>query len=86
LHIPCAIIGMTELMAQPWREGLPYAMEILGMFGSMPALFGAIWLRHAWGERPGFPAYEVRAAPLLLTAGIGLVALGLHGAALDPSS
>lgn len=69
-------------MAQPWRDGFPHAVEILGMFGFMPALFGAIWLRHAWGERPGFPAYEVRAAPLLLTAGMGLMALGLHGAAL----
>ena len=73
--ILCAALSAVALLAQPWRTGVPHAMQTLGMAAFYPAMFGAIWFRNA---RHGL-AYEFRAAPLLLAAAAVLTTLGLLG-------
>jgi len=76
---PCASIHILSLVIMPWQHGVPRAMEMAGVFGFVPMLFGAVWLRRAWRTPRNPPAYKGRAAPLLLIGGAGLIILGLLG-------
>jgi len=55
-------------------------MQIRGVSGVYPTLFGAIRLRSPRSNLGIFLAYEFRAAPILLTCGGALIAIGLLGA------
>ena len=72
----CTAMSIPPLMVEPWRTGIPHAMQTFGMAGVIPALWGAIGF---WNSRGGYPAYAVKAMPLLLIGGAGLVALSLLG-------
>ena len=76
LGIACAWMSMVSLAAEPWRMGIPHAMQTFGMAGIIPALLGAIG---SWNSRAGYPAYAVKAMPLMLIGGAGLIALSLIG-------
>lgn len=76
---PCASVLMLSLMTMPLQHGVPRAMQVLGIFGTVPMLFGAVWLKHAWQAPRRHRAYEGRAAPLLLMASACLMAVGLLG-------
>ena len=80
MGVVCAFMAIVMLMGQPWQSGIPNAMEIMGFAGWYPTLFGTIWLRSPRRNFGMFLAYEVRAAPVLLTVGVGLIAVGLLGA------
>jgi len=80
----CGFLCILSLVALPWQQGIPQAMEMLGAFGLMPALLGGSMLVSAFMERGTrrFVAYHVRCAPILLATGTGLMAFGLLGASL----
>ena len=72
----CTALSIPPLMAVPWQVGVPHAMQTFGMAGIIPALWAAIGLCNS---RPGYPAYAVKAMPLMLMGGAGLIALSLLG-------
>lgn len=74
--ILCTALSIPPLIAMPWQVGVPHAMQTFGMAGIIPALWGAIGL---WNSQAGYPAYAVKAMPLMLTGGAGLIALSLLG-------
>ncbi len=82
LGAPCAFMGLGTFLGKPWPAAVPQALQFLGLFGTYPALVGAVWLVHAWWMPEDSPAYMVRAAPLLLVAGAAFMILGLLGASL----
>lgn len=79
MGVICAFMATVMLMGQSWQSGIPHAMQIMGPSGFYPTLFGAIWLHSPRRNFGVFLAYHVRAAPLLLTCGGALIAIGLLG-------
>lgn len=79
MSMVCMVMAMIMLMGQPWQLGIPRAMQMMGFSGFYPTLFGAIWLRSPRSNCGIFLAYEFRAAPILLTCGAALIAIGLLG-------
>jgi len=75
----CMVMATIMLMGSPWHLGIPHAMQVVGFTGFYPTLFGAIWLHSPRRNFGAFRAYEFRAAPILLTCGAALIAVGLLG-------
>jgi len=75
----CTLTATLEMMGQPWPLGISRAMQAMGFLGIFPTLHGAIPLHSRWSSPTTFVAYQFRAAPILLTVGASLIAIGLVG-------